>query len=458
MNIDVVILAAGQGTRMRSALPKVLHELAGKSMLQRVADVAADLQEAQINVIVGHGADRVREGFGSTEIAGEVINWVVQEQQLGTGHAVQQVLPDLRTDSICLILYADVPLIKVETLRVLIDLAQNTSFAMLTVELDDAAGYGRIVRDEQQQVVAIVEHKDANEAQRSIKEINTGIMAVKSSLLQEWLPKLSNNNAQGEYYLTDIVAMASEQGIDIATTYPEAIEEVQGVNDRIQLAELERWHQHRQAQSLMASGVTLRDPQRFDLRGELIVGTDVTIDVNVLLSGNVSIGSNVTIHANCVISDTVIGDDVVIYPNSVLEEASVANNCSVGPFARIRPGTQLSVGTKIGNFVETKKSVIGPGSKVSHLTYIGDTDIGANVNIGAGTITCNYDGVNKHKTVIKDGVFIGSNTSLVAPVTVGDNATVGAGSTVTKDVGAQQLAVARGKQKNMDGWLRPSKK
>lgn len=458
VNTDVVILAAGQGTRMRSELPKVLHQLAGKTLLQRVADNAARLEGAQINIIVGHGADQVKDSFGSPVIASDAVSWISQEQQLGTGHAVQQALPGLRDDSICLILYADVPLTHIDTLKALIALAEDAAVGLLTVDLADATGYGRIVRDAANNVVAIVEHKDANDEQRAIKEINTGIMAVKSSRLLEWLPNLSNDNAQGEFYLTDIIAMASQQGLKIATAHPNAQEEVQGVNDRIQLAELERWYQYQQALTLMRDGVTLRDPRRFDLRGELSIGTDVIIDVNVVLSGNVTIGNNVTIHSNCVITDCDIADNVEILPNSVLQEASVANDCVIGPFARLRPGTQLAAAAKIGNFVETKKSVIGPGSKVSHLAYIGDAQIGQNVNIGAGTITCNYDGANKHKTSIGDGVFIGSNTSLVAPVSIGENATVGAGSTVTKDVAAHQLAVARGKQRNMNGWLRPSKK
>ncbi len=453
MNIDVVILAAGQGSRMRSKLPKVLHDLAGKSLLKHVIDTAQQLEHTHLQVIIGHGADLVKERF-----VNEDIQWITQQQQLGTGHAVQQALPFLKEDSITLILYGDVPLTRLSTLKSMVSLVTEQSIALLTVELDDAAGYGRIVRSASGSVTAIVEHKDADTAQLNIREINTGILAVKSSHLREWLPKLSNNNAQGEYYLTDIIEMAANQGIEIKTVHPDSEQEVQGVNNRLQLSDLERWFQLCQARELQEQGVTLKDPSRFDLRGEITVGTDVIIDTNVIFEGKVSIGDNVTIASNCIISDSSIGDNVEIKANSILEQASVAADCVIGPFARLRPGSQLAEKAKIGNFVETKKTIIGEGSKVSHLSYIGDAEIGSGVNIGAGTITCNYDGVNKFKTKINDGAFIGSNTSLVAPVTIGKEATVGAGSTITREVSDNNLAVARGKQKNITSWQRPVKK
>lgn len=453
MNIDVVILAAGQGSRMHSNLPKVLHELAGKPLVKHVIDTAKQLENTNLHLIVGHGAEKVKDSF-----ANEGIQWIIQEQQLGTGHAVQQALPFLKDESITLILYGDVPLTCFSTLKDMISLVTDQSISLLTVELNDATGYGRIVRSSTGSVTAIVEHKDADNAQLEIREINTGILAVKSSHLRSWLPKLSNNNAQGEYYLTDIIEMASNQGVEIKTVHPESQQEVQGVNNRLQLSDLERWYQLRQARKLQEQGVTLMDPARFDLRGEISTGTDIVIDANVIFEGKVSIGNNVKISSNCVISDSHIGDNVEIKANSILEQATVAADCVIGPFARLRPGTELAEKSKIGNFVETKKSVIGAGSKVNHLSYIGDADIGEGVNIGAGTITCNYDGVNKFKTCIADGAFIGSNSSLVAPVNIGKDATVGAGSTVTREVEGKTLAVARGKQKNYKEWQRPVKK
>lgn len=463
MNIDVVILAAGQGTRMKSALPKVLHPVAGKPMVQHVIDSALALSDHQDNqnnkadiglhLVVGHGADQVKN-----QVKNDNITWVTQTEQLGTGHAALQALPGLVEQSTTLILYGDVPLIKSTTLAGLLDIAQRGAVALLTVELDDATGYGRIVRSREGEVTAIVEHKDATEDQRLINEINTGIMAVPTALLQRWLPQLKDDNAQQEYYLTDIIGFAAHDGIKVDTAHPEDSEEVQGVNNRMQLAELERYYQKQRAIELMTAGVTLVDPARIDIRGSVTTGKDIFIDANVIFEGDVTLGNNVTIGANCIIKNATIADGAVIHPNSMIDDSTVAENCNIGPYARLRPGTQLAQGAKIGNFVETKKSVIGEGSKVNHLTYIGDAQIGKDVNVGAGTITCNYDGVNKYKTQLDDGVFIGSNSSLVAPVHIQAGATVGAGSTVTQDVGADELAVGRGKQRNISGWKKPTKK
>lgn len=453
MNIDVVILAAGQGTRMKSKKPKVLHAVAGKPMVQHVIDASKELYNSQCHLIVGHGSEQVKQA-----IQEDNLTWVQQTEQLGTGHAVQQALPGLSDESTTLILYGDVPLIKTDTLQRLLKIAQKGVVALLTVDLEDPTGYGRIVRSSTGNVTAIVEHKDATLEQHLITEINTGILALPTALLQRWLPQLSNDNAQGEYYLTDIIGMASHDGISVDTTQPDDTEEVQGVNNRLQLAELERYYQSQQAKRLMTEGATLADPNRIDVRGELNIGTDIELDINVIFEGEVTLGSNVKIGPNCVIKDATIGDGTVIKANSHIDGATIANNCDIGPYARLRPGTNLSNQAKIGNFVETKKSHIGEGSKVNHLSYIGDANIGASVNVGAGTITCNYDGVNKFKTELGDGVFIGSNSSLVAPVNIEAGATVGAGSTITSDVKAEQLAVGRGKQKNIDGWKRPVKK
>jgi bifunctional UDP-N-acetylglucosamine pyrophosphorylase/glucosamine-1-phosphate N-acetyltransferase len=453
VNIDVVILAAGQGTRMRSALPKVLHPLAGKPLVKHVIDTAKKLDNMQMQVIIGHGGELVKESFPDDDI-----HWVVQQEQLGTGHAVLQALPHLQDDSITLILYGDVPLISQSSLQQMVSLVNEQSIALLTIELNDAAGYGRIVRSASGAVTAIVEHKDADNEQLRIKEINTGILAVKSAHLRDWLPKLSNDNSQKEYYLTDIIAMAAELGISIATVHPRSENEVQGVNNRMQLSDLERWYQLQQARTLQENGVTLIDPTRFDLRGELETGIDVFIDSNVIFEGVVKIGSNVKIGPNCVIRDCVIADNVEINANCVLEETSIADGATIGPFARLRPGTVLAKNTKVGNFVEIKKSFIGEDAKVNHLSYIGDTVMGKSVNVGAGTITCNYDGANKFKTIIDDGAFIGSNSSIVAPTKIGKDATIAAGSTITKEVGNEQLAIARGKQRNIDDWPRPVKK
>jgi bifunctional UDP-N-acetylglucosamine pyrophosphorylase/glucosamine-1-phosphate N-acetyltransferase len=452
MPVDIVILAAGQGTRMNSSLPKVLHRIAGKSLLQHVVDAASAFGDVEIHIVIGHGAALVRES-----IQGAHLHWVMQEQQLGTGHALLQALPNLREDAVVLVLYGDVPLVNASTLKQLVIQVDESNMALLTVELDNPSGYGRVLRDADNSVHAIVEHKDASEEQRRVHEVNTGIMAVHQRRLAGWLKELTNHNAQKEYYLTDIIGFASRDGVTVNAIVSESTAEVLGVNDRYQQAQLERLYQQRTARQLMAQGVTLMDPARFDCRGHLTAGRDVYIDVNVVFEGQVTLGHHVHIEPNCIIRNARIGNHVVIKANSVLEEAVIADNCDIGPFARLRPGTQLKSGVRIGNFVETKKAVIGRDSKINHLSYIGDAEIGEDSNIGAGTITCNYDGVNKYKTRLGDNVFIGSNTALVAPVTVGNGATVGAGSVVTSDVKENQLAVARGKQRNIDGWKRPTK-
>lgn len=451
MSLDIVILAAGQGTRMRSALPKVLHPVAGKPMLGHVIDTARQLAPQSIQVVIGHGAEKVRE-----RLAADDLSFVVQEQQLGTGHAVAQAQPHLSAERV-LILYGDVPLIEPATLQRLLEQVNARQLGLLTVELADPTGYGRILRDGHGEVQAIVEHKDASEAQRAIREGNTGILAVPGHCLGDWLGRLSNSNAQGEYYLTDVIAMAVADGLRIATVQAAEEMEVLGANDRIQLAQLERHYQGRAARRLMAQGVTLIDPARFDLRGEASVGRDVLIDVNVILEGKVIIEDNVQIGPNCVIKDSVLRAGAVIKANSHLEGAQVGEGADCGPFARLRPGAVLGKKAHVGNFVELKNAVLGEGAKAGHLSYLGDAEIGARTNIGAGTITCNYDGANKHRTVMGEDVFIGSNSSLVAPLNLGAGSTTGAGSTITQDVPADSLAVGRGKQRNIEGWKRPVK-
>ena len=450
--LHVVILAAGQGSRMKSALPKVLHPIAGRPMLHHVIDTAKLLGAEKIHTVIGHGADKVREVTDEASV-----NWVTQSEQLGTGHAVAQALPDLPDDARVLVLYGDVPLTRHETLEGLVGTLDDNTLGLLTVTMDNPQGYGRIVRDADGDVQSIVEQKDASPEQQQIREVNTGILAVSAKHLKSWLPTLSNSNAQGEYYLTDIIAMAVEQGLGVSVSQPENPFEVQGVNNRLQLAELERWFQRRQADRLMTEGATLADPARVDVRGELSIGNDLWIDVNVVFEGKVSLGSNVSIGPGCVIKDATIEDGAEIKANSVIEGAVIGANAQIGPFARIRPGTELAANTKVGNFVETKKAIVGEGSKINHLSYVGDASLGRNVNVGAGTITCNYDGVNKYQTVLGDGVFVGSNTALVAPVTVAAEATIGAGSTITRDVADHELAVARGRQRNIAGWEKPKK-
>ena len=451
MSLDIVILAAGQGTRMRSALPKVLHPVAGRSMLGHVIDTARALAPKAIHVVIGHGAEQVRE-----QLAAGDLNFVVQAEQLGTGHAVAQALPALSAERV-LILYGDVPLIEAATLERLLQQVTPQQLALLTVNLTDPSGYGRIVRDGQGVVQAIVEHKDASAAQRLITEGNTGILAVPGERLAEWLGRLSNSNAQGEYYLTDVIAMAVADGLVVATEQPLHAMEVQGANDRIQLAELERHYQQRAARHLMAQGVTLRDPARFDLRGEVIAGRDVLIDINVILEGKVVIEDGVEIGPNCVIRNSTLRRGSVVKANSHLEGAELGEGADCGPFARLRPGAVLGAKAHVGNFVEVKNASLGEGAKAGHLAYLGDADIGARTNIGAGTITCNYDGANKFRTVMGEDVFIGSNSSLVAPVTLGDGATTGAGSVITADVPAETLALGRARQAVITGWRRPQK-
>ena len=452
MSLEIVILAAGQGTRMRSALPKVLHPIAGKSMLAHVIDTARALSPQRIHVVIGHGAELVRE-----RLAADDINFVLQAEQLGTGHAVAQAVPFIQAERI-LVLYGDVPLIQAQTLQRLLDKAGTDQAALLSVVMQDPTGYGRILRDAQGRVQAIVEQKDATPEQRAIKEGNTGIFALPGKRLGDWLGRLSNNNAQGEYYLTDVVALAVADAIAVVTEHPQDELEVLGANDRIQLAQLERHYQQRAARSLMAQGVTLLDPARFDLRGEVKVGRDVLIDINVILEGQVVIEDGVQIGPNCVIKNSTLRRGAIVKANSHLEGAELGEGADCGPFARLRPGSVLGAKAHVGNFVEVKNAVLGEGAKAGHLSYLGDAEIGARTNIGAGTITCNYDGANKFRTVLGDDVFIGSNSSLVAPLTLGDGATTGAGSTVTQDVPAKTLAVGRAKQRNIEGWKRPTKK
>jgi bifunctional UDP-N-acetylglucosamine pyrophosphorylase / glucosamine-1-phosphate N-acetyltransferase len=454
MNIKTLILAAGQGTRMRSKLPKVLHNIADRPLLQHVFDTANQLENNEIFVIYGHGGEWVKN-----QLAQLNATWIEQAQQLGTGHAVQQAQDHINDDDIVLVLYGDVPLLKKDTLeRLLADVSKH-SLALLTVELANPAGYGRIVRDQQHRIIKIVEQKDANEAEQKICEVNTGILATQGHQLKNWLSRLQNHNAQKEYYLTDIIEMAVNDGLSVISSHPHNEDEVLGVNNRQQLAHLERVFQLEQAHKLMELGVTLRDPARIDVRGKFLeLGQDIEIDVNVIFEGNNRLADNVKIGANCVIKNSTLAENVEILPNSVIEDAVIGANSRIGPFARIRPETQLAENVHIGNFVEVKKSTVGTGSKINHLSYIGDSLVGCGVNIGAGTITCNYDGVNKFQTVIEDGAFIGSDTQLVAPVRVGKNATIGAGSTITKDTPDAQLTLSRAKQVSIPGWQRPVKK
>ncbi|WP_029590023.1 bifunctional UDP-N-acetylglucosamine diphosphorylase/glucosamine-1-phosphate N-acetyltransferase GlmU [Franconibacter pulveris] len=450
--MSVVILAAGKGTRMYSDLPKVLHQLAGKAMVQHVIDAAKQVGAQRVHLVYGHGGELLKQ-----TLRDDSLNWVLQAEQLGTGHAMQQAAPFFSDDEDILMLYGDVPLISVETLERLRAAKPQGGIGLLTVKLEDPTGYGRITRDNGN-VTGIVEHKDATEQQRLINEINTGILIANGADLKRWLAKLNNNNAQGEYYITDIIAMAHQEGHAIAAVHPDRLSEVEGVNNRLQLARLERVYQAEQAEKLLLAGVMLRDPARFDLRGELEHGRDVEIDVNVVIEGRVTLGNRVKIGAGCVIKNSIIGDDCEISPYSVVEEARLEAACTIGPFARLRPGAELEEGAHVGNFVEMKKARLGKGSKAGHLTYLGDAEIGANVNIGAGTITCNYDGANKHKTIIGDDVFVGSDTQLVAPVSVARGATIGAGTTVTRDIAEDELVISRVKQTHIQGWQRPVKK
>lgn len=450
--MSVVILAAGKGTRMYSDIPKVLHTLAGKAMVQHVIDTANLLGADNVHLVYGHGGDLLKQHLADIKL-----NWVLQAEQLGTGHAMQQAAPFFADDEDILMLYGDVPLISLETLQRLRDAKPQGGIGLLTVVLDDPTGYGRITR-ENGAVTGIVEQKDATEEQRKITEINTGILIANGGDLKRWLSKLTNNNAQGEYYITDIISLAWHEGREITTVHPQRLSEVEGVNNRLQLSRLERAYQAEQAEKLLLAGVMLRDPARFDLRGTLEHGRDVEIDANVIIEGNVKLGDRVKIGAGCVLKNSDIGDDCEISPYSVVEDARLEADCTIGPFARLRPGAELLAGAHVGNFVEMKKARLGKGSKAGHLTYLGDAEIGDNVNVGAGVITCNYDGANKHKTIIGDDVFVGSDTQLVAPVTVAKGATIAAGTTVTRNVAENELVISRVPQINKQGWIRPVKK
>jgi len=455
MKLIPIILAAGKGTRMNSSLPKVLHSVGGKPMLQHVIDSCRSLNAERISIVYGHGAELVQETIGSADD----LCWALQAEQLGTGHAVLQAKEFIDDDAIIIIAYGDVPLVKAETLRLLEkDIKAGSDLSILTTKLADPKGYGRIIRDPSGKMTSIVEEKDATDEQRLINEGNTGFLAAKGKDLLGWLDQIKSDNAQGEYYLTDCIAFASNEGANVTTVLCEHELEVLGVNDRIQQSTLEREYQRLQTETLMQSGVTLYDPARCDIRGSLTTGKDVVIDINNLFIGNVILGDNVVIEPNCVLQDCQIGDNVTVKANSVLESAIIGNKCDIGPFARIRPETVIKDNAKVGNFVEIKKTLVGEGSKISHLSYIGDTTMGKDVNIGAGTITCNYDGANKFQTIIGNNVFVGSDTQLVAPVTLADGANIGAGSTITRDAPAETLTLSRSKQINIKGWKRPVKK
>jgi len=453
MTLSIVILAAGQGKRMYSHLPKVLHPLAGKALLEHVVASAESLKPSQAPIIIyGHQGDRVRH-----HLAGLNVNWVHQEQQLGTGHALQQALPHLPSDHRVLVLYGDVPLISKATLKNLISSTPKEAIGLVTAHFNDPAGLGRIIRNTDNKIIDIIEHKDLQESQLNLSEINSGIYLFPANFLMSALSNLQNNNVQQEYYLTDVIKMAAQKNIMTHSVQPTAQEEVMGINDRAQLALLERVYQRQYAEKLMQQGVTLLDPQRFDVRGELTVGQDVIIDINVIIEGHVKIGNHCVIGPHTILRNVVLGDYVEVKANSIIDGAEISANCVIGPFARIRPGTILAPHAHIGNFVEIKNSRIDEGSKINHLSYIGDSDIGKRVNIGAGTITCNYDGINKNRTIIKDDAFIGSNTSLVAPITIGEMATIGAGSTLTREAPAHQLTLSRAGQRSIENWQRPKK-
>ena len=450
--VSAIILAAGKGTRMFSQFPKVLHKIGGKPMIQHVIDTAKNLDIDATYVVYGHGKTLLEDALHN-----QPIKLVYQAEQLGTAHAVLQALPDIDDNNDVLILYGDTPLIAPQTLQKLIDSKPQNGIALLTVMLDEPTGYGRIIR-KNGNVTAIVEQKDASPEQLQIHEVNTGIMLANAKLLKTLLAQVGNKNAQQEYYLTDVIELASQNGYPIVASQPNDAFEVEGVNNRVQQANLERKYQHIQAQQLLLAGVTLLDPQRFDLRGTLTHGYDVTIDCNVIIEGKVNLGNKVFIGAGCVLKDCTIHDNSVISPYTVIEESALAENCTVGPFARLRPGSILDENAHVGNFVELKKVHLGKDTKAGHLSYLGDSEIGQRVNIGAGTITCNYDGANKHKTVIGDDVFVGSDTQLVAPVTIANGVTIAAGTTVTSNVAENELVISRTKQRTIANWQRPTKK
>ena len=452
MGLSIIILAAGEGTRMRSALPKILQSLAEKPLLGHVVDCARRLEAVDICVVYGFAGDAVQAAFADQDL-----RWALQSEQLGTGHAVMQAMPDTPDDNRVLILFGDVPLLESATLRRLLASCENDDCAVLTVEMDDPYGYGRIVR-ENGRVVRNVEEKDATDIERKITEINTGVFYCPAHKLKRWLGRLNNDNKQGEYYLTDVIAMAVEDGITVHGIKADSQEEVMGINDKKQLAEAERALQLKRVAALMEVGVGFADPARVDIRGTLKCGKDVFIDVNAIFEGDVVLGDNVTIESNNLIRNSRLGSGTLVHSNCHMEGATTGSNCEIGPFARLRPGAELANKVKVGNFVEIKKSTVADGSKVNHLTYIGDTDIGKGVNVGAGTITCNYDGVNKHRTQIGDGAFIGSGVELVAPVKVGKGATIGAGATLTRNAPDNELTIERSKQKTIRGWKKPEKK
>lgn len=451
MNLEICILAAGMGSRMKSDVPKVLQTLAGKPMLAHLLDTVATLAPSRIHVVIGKGADQVKSAFADRDI-----NWVLQAEQQGTGHAVMQALPFVADDARLLILLGDAPLVSATTMMAMIN--EPADLAVLTVDQPDPTNYGRILRSESGTITRIVEERDASIDERAICEINTGVMAADANLLSRWTLQLNTDNDQSEYLLTDIVAIAGAEQKQVLPVKTMDAGEVQGINTFSQLAVAERYHQRKQAETLMQAGVHLMDPARIDIRGTLTAGRNVQIDIGCIFEGKVSLGDNVRIGPFCVIRNSHVGDGAEIKAHTMLDDASVGDHAAAGPYARLRPGATLLEGAAVGNFVEIKKATLGKGSKASHLTYLGDATIGDGVNIGAGTITCNYDGVNKHQTVIEDGVFVGSNSSLVAPVTLGKNATIGAGSTITKPVKADQLAIARGRQAGIDNWPRPTKK
>lgn len=452
MGLKVIILAAGKGRRMMSDVPKVLHTVGGIPLLTHVVKTAQQLEANGIYIVYGNGGDTVHKVLENLPV-----NWIEQSQQLGTGHAVMQAMPYCEDSDQILILYGDVPLIAVDTLRRLLRDTPLNGLGLVVAEMADPTGFGRIIRNDVANIIGIVEHKDATDLQRQIKEINTGIMTMPAGQLKAWLPKLTNQNQQNEYYLTDIVALAVASGLPVGGVMVNRIEEIQGVNDRVQLASLERRYQRRFAKQLMLKGVTIADPRRIDIRGEVDIASDVTLDINVVLEGTVKIGKNCYIGANVVLRNATLGEHVIIEAHSVIDGAVIHSHCQVGPFARIRPGTVLDENVHVGNFVEVKKTSLGKGSKANHLAYLGDTIIGVGVNIGAGCITCNYDGANKWQTTIEDNAFIGSNTSLVAPLIVGTGATIGAGSTITRNVPAQQLTLSRSLQQSFANWKRPTK-
>lgn len=452
MTLSVVILAAGQGTRMKSALPKVLHDLGGQPLLSHVLKAAHEIGADNIYVVYGHGGEQLKRVIGDVGC-----RWVEQSQQLGTGHALNQALPLIDDDNKVLVLYGDVPLISADTLRSLLRQLDGSTLALLTAHLEDPTGYGRIVRDSKRNVCEIVEQKDASESVKRITEINTGFIAAFSKDLKRWLSQVTNRNSQGEYYLTDVIALAVKDGFRVHTVHPSDPIEIIGINTRSQLADMERHYQRRIAENLMVTGITLRDPSRIDVRGELIAAPDCVIDINAVFEGRVELGRNVVIGPNVCIKDSIIGENSQIFANSVIDGAIVGESARIGPFARLRPGTDLAADVHIGNFVELKKAHVQQGTKINHLSYVGDTRVGKEVNIGAGTITCNYDGANKHETIIGDRVFIGSDTQLVAPITIGNDATVAAGTTVTKDVPENVLVISRVPQQVKTGWRRPKK-